>query len=104
MELARLSSTAWNAVYIHLTLDQGGLDPCADTLREAVFYGGVLAESQQRDWLIMQYTIGPEPESASVKLSGERAKQLLKFILSDKHAVEKPTKGQRLINSDSTIN
>lgn len=84
-----LDSHPINAFYIHLPLDLNGLDQGIEELRDAgFFYGGLLAESSQRDWLILQTIAGEEPDWSSVNLSGERAKALLDFISSDRESVK----------------
>lgn len=89
-EIKLLDSDAINAFYIHLPLDQKGLDMCIEDLRSAgFFYGGILPESSQRDWLILQTITGTEPDWSAVKLSGERSKGLLDFILADRKGIKR---------------
>lgn len=84
-----LKAQTINAFYIHLPLDQQGLDESIEALRDVgFFYGGLLPEASQRDWLILQYITGVEPDWSSVQLSGERSRVLLDFILADREDVK----------------
>ncbi len=86
--MARLKPEPINAFYIHLALDQAGLDACIAQLNRAgFFYAGVLVESSQRDWLILQCITGPEPDWEAVQLVGEHTNQLMRFIRDDRKAI-----------------
>lgn len=88
-QIRALKSHPINAFYIHLPLDQGELDEHITQLRHAgFFYAGLLPEYSQRDWLILQFITGPEPDWTSVQLSGERTNALLQFILDDRQVVQ----------------
>lgn len=85
LQMNLMEAEAINAFYIHLALDQQGLDESvAALLQVGFFYGGLLPESSQRDWLILQTIRGMEPDWSSVQLSGERTRNLLAFILADR--------------------